>query len=242
MSETPKSAAQPQSPEAPPSSPPAGAACAGLTEKQKAAYDLKCEGKTIAEIAAIRGISKPVVSKTLQACYRKLGLSKAKRPRPNVETRNPDLAAAAIEAAADPWFDKRTEAIKAANQRLREAGIPDKLSEALVRRMRVKYAGAVYAARELRTAEITEMLGKKIDLCSFYLDDKVLAEASARDIMLGMTALIEKRQLLRGEPTAIISDAERKKLHELLPLVIDEARRRGLTVDGQVTAKTVEPA
>jgi hypothetical protein len=52
--------------------------------------------------------------------------------------------------------------------------------------------------------------------------------------------MIEKRQLLRGEPTQIISDAERKKLHELLPLAIAEAQRRGLTLDGQVTERIIE--
>jgi DNA-directed RNA polymerase specialized sigma24 family protein len=44
-----------------------------LTEKQRAVYELKMAGKKLEEIAAIRGISKPVVSKYLQACYRKLG-------------------------------------------------------------------------------------------------------------------------------------------------------------------------
>ena len=66
-----------------------------------------------------------------------------------------------------------------------------------------------------------------------------MAEASARDLMLGMSALVEKRQLLRGEPTQIISDLERKRLTELLPLLSFEMQRRGITYDGQVTQKVV---
>ena len=75
-----------------------------------------------------------------------------------------------------------------------------------------------------------------------FFDDKVMAEASARDIMLGIGVMIEKRNLLRGEPTAIISDHERKKLHELLPALIAESKRRGITVEGTVTTKTEERA
>jgi hypothetical protein len=40
--------------------------------------------------------------------------------------------------------------------------------------------------------------------------------------------LIEKRQLLSGAPTVIVSDLERKKLNELLPLLIAEGQRRGI--------------
>lgn len=217
---------------------PAGAA---LTLKQQAVYDMKCQGKKLHEIAHILGISRPVVSKTLCAVYRKLGLRKKDRPNltNGIEHSQPEVAAAAIDAAADPTAFTMKEAVERVNEQLKAAGLPAKVSESLIRRLRVKYANAVMATRELRTAEILEMLGKKIDLAAFYLDDKVMAEASARDIMLGLGVLIEKRNLLRGEPTAIVSDHERKKLHELLPLMIAEAQRRGLTVEGEVTAKEV---
>ncbi len=217
------------------------------TAKQQQAYDLRQAGKSRAEGAAIMGISKPVYSKTLQAAYRKLGIKFRGEPgsvtAKNTEIKNPELAAAAIEAAADPVAETQKAALERVNLQLKAAGLPDRVSDALLRRLRVKYADAVFASRELRTNEILEMLGKKIDLAAFYLDDKVMSEASARDIMLGLGVMIEKRNLLRGEPTAIISDHERKKLHELLPALLEEGRRRGaLTVEGQVTEKTVGPA
>jgi hypothetical protein len=220
-----------------------------LTAKQQTIYDLSRpvseggQGKKRHEVAAIMGISVPVVSKTLHAVYRKLGFQKRPgyQPRPGIEMREPEVAAAAIEAAADPWARSMNQAIEKANEQLKLAGLPEKVNVALVKRLRVKYANAVYAAKDLRTKEILEMLGRKIDLAAFYLDDKVMAEAPARDIMLGMTALIEKRNLLRGEPTQIISDHERAKIHELVPKLLEEARRRGLTVDGTVTEKVVEP-
>jgi len=237
-------AAQTPAPEHPSSSSGDGSAPADrrkLTEKQQRIFDMKMAGKTRAEIAAECGISQPVVSKTLQACYRKLGMKKGERPGIGAEFRQPEVAAAAIMAASDPWLDRKKEAIDAVNKQLQAAGLPAKVSESLVKRLASKYAGAVYATKELRTAEILEMLGKKIDLAAFYLDDKVMGEASARDIMLGMTALIEKRNLLRGEPTQIISDADRKKLHELMPALLAEAKRReAVTVDSK-TGEVVEP-
>lgn len=246
------SAAQPL-PTGTSSSPVVGAAQAVLTEKQRAIYDLLRpvaeggQGKTQPEAAALLGISRSVVNKTMQVVYRKLGVRKGKGhgdsgEKQSAEVRRPEVAAAAIEAAADPVALTQKEAIERVNEQLRAAGLPAKVSEALVRRLKVKYADSVFAARDLRSNEIIEMLGKKISLVAEYLDDKVVAEASARDLMLGLGVMIEKRNLLRGEPTAIISDHDRKKLHELAPALLAEINRRGLTVEGVVTGKTVEAA
>lgn len=234
------SAAQPPTKGTSSSSPAAGAALAvPLTAKQQLAYDLQQQGKSYDEAARLMGISKPVYSKTLVAARKKLGI-KAKRTT-GAEFKSPETAAAAIDAAADPVAETQRAAIDRVNEQLKAAGVPAQVSDALLRRMRTKYANAVFAARELRTNEILEMLGKKIDLAAFYLDDKVMSEASARDIMLGLGVLIEKRNLLRGEPTAIVSDHERKKLNELAPVLLAEIKRRGLTIEGQVTEKTVTP-
>lgn len=209
-----------------------------LTVKQQAAWDLKQAGRSNADAAAALGISPNVYSKMLVVCRKKLGLSGV-QPMKGVEHKNPELAAAAIEAASDPWHKTTKAAIDSVNNTLKQAGLPGRVTESLVKRLRVKYAGEVYEARNLQTKEILEMLGKKIDLCAFYLDDKVMAEASARDIMMGLTALVEKRNLLRGEPTAIVSDLERQKLNELAPALLAEIKRRGLTIPGEVTEKTI---
>ena len=217
-----------------------------FTAKQQRIWDLTRpvseggEGKTRKEAASILGISAPVVSKTLQACYRKIGTRKSKGSGMRaIEVANPEKAAALIDAATKPDAEFKLGRVRDA---LREAGLPPAASEALIRRLRTKFYGGITAVRNLKTQEILDLLGQKIHLALTYMDDKVMGEASFRDLALGTTAMIEKRQLLRGEPTQIISDAERAKLHELVPLLIQEAQRRGLTVDGQVTERTVEPA
>lgn len=214
-----------------------------LTARQLAIYDLVRDvkeggqGKTQAEAGAMLGISRPVVNKTMQVVYRKLGISKGKGhgisgEKTSLEAKKPEVAAVAIDSLADP-FGRVQEAMAA-------AGLPEKVSTAVLRRLRVKYSGAISEVKSLKTQEILDLLGKKIDMGLQYLDDKVFSEASARDIMLGLGVMIEKRQLLRGEPTQIISNDDRRKLHELLPALIAEGRRRGITVEGTVTEKTVE--
>ena len=87
--------------------------------------------------------------------------------------------------------------------------------------------------RDFKTQDLIRKLNERIELALEYMDEKVIAEASFRDLAMGTSALIEKRALLRGEPTVIMSDHERKKMHELLPVLIAEAKRRGLTLEGQ---------
>lgn len=214
-----------------------------LTAKQQAAYDLKLAGKSRAEMALILGISVPVVSKTLQAVYKKLGIkheqgySKESAEARRVENTSPEKAAAFIDAVTEPEdkWGKITRAYE-------EAGLPPSTARALLRRLQVKYANGTTPLRDLKTGELLQMVNKRLDLTLTFMDDATAAAASHRDLGLVAAALIEKRALLRGEPTQIISDHERKKLHELLPLAIAEVQRRGLTVPGIVTERTIEPA
>lgn len=212
-----------------------------FTAKQQAVWDLTRslgeggQGKTQEEAAGILGISKPVVNKTMQACYRKRGMRKgaglgAARA---IEMKSPEKAALVIDAMTDPLL-KVQEALAA-------AGLPEKVSSAVLRRLRVKFFGAVTEVKAFKTQELVRMCEEKLGMISQYLDDKVMAEASARDLGLMAGVLIEKRQLLRGEPTQIISNDDRKKLHELLPALIAEGQRRGITVQGQVLEKVIEP-
>lgn len=218
-----------------------------LTDKQRRIHDMTRpiaeggEGKTSAEIARELGISEPVVCKARGVIYRKLGISVAQSSAEGkvrggqmsaTENRRPEVAAAALFAATDVIADTQIEALDRINTELKAAGMPDKVSAALLRRLRNKYQGVVHQVRALKTGDIQKILEEKIDLAAFYLDDKVMSEANARDLGLILTAMTEKRQLLRGEPTAIISNLDREKLHALIPSMIAEARRRGVTVDG----------
>ena len=208
-----------------------------LTTKQQALWDLKEQGKTRPEIASELGVGKQYVSNTITVIRKKLGLpiSHGNGSEMNTtEVQRPEVAAAAIDAASDPTTKTQKEAIDRANQTLKDAGVPGKVSYALVRRMRVKYADVVTEKKRLTTNEILEAIDNEIGLVSSYIDDFVCAGANLRDLGLVKAALIEKRNLLRGEPTTIMSDAERKKLTDLLPALIEEGKRRGIIIEGTV--------
>lgn len=203
----------------------------GLTAKQQAIWDMHETGKSQTEGAALLGISVPVYHKGLAVCRKKLGLTFDKASRA-VENKNPERFAAIVDAATDPLM-KLQEAMEA-------NGVPDRAAQALLRRIRMKFFDTVTATKNLKKIELDEMIGQKIHLMLSYLDDKVAGEASARDLAMGISQLVEKQQLIRGEPTQIISDHERKKLNELAPLLMLEVQRRGLTID--VTPEVVSAA
>jgi len=208
-----------------------------LTRKQQALWALKEQGRTRPEIAAELGVGKQYVSNTITVIRKKLGVAKGWKNRQelhSVECLRPEVAAAAIDAASDPTTKTQKEAIDRVNQTLKDAGVPGKVTYALVRRMRVKYADVVTEKKRLTTNEILETIDKEIGLVSSYLDDFVCANANLRDLGLVKAALIEKRNLLKGEPTIIMSDAERAKLTDLLPLLIEEGKRRGIIIEGTV--------
>lgn len=208
-----------------------------LTARQQEIWDLfrpidqGGQGKKKQDIASMLEISVNVVSKTLTVIRKKLGVKASTSDGLKVEETNPAKAAAAIEAMTDPY--------QGIQDAMTASGLPEGTIRALMKRLRVKYQNVVSEVRNLQTGELSEIIGKKIHLLSLYLDDKVASEASARDLAMAMAQLTEKRQLLRGEPTAIVSDHERAKLNELLPALMREATRRGVTVEGQVTEKVV---
>lgn len=216
-----------------------------LTARQQEIWDMRLpveeggRGLGRVEIAAILGISVNVVSKALTVIRGKLGIknadAKAKQEK-STEFKDPERFAAITDAVTEP------EALVKLKDALKDAGIPGKSADAYIARLRRRYPGVLGASRALKTAEITDLLSTKIHMALTAMDEHVVQEASFRDLALGATAMIEKRQLLRGEPTQIISDADRKKLHELMPELMKEAGRRGITIDGQVTEKTVSPA
>lgn len=210
-----------------------------LTENQTLILTLKREGKTSKEIAATLGCSPNVIRNALNKIYAKIGMKGglhraaiSKESTSNLtELKRPEQAAAFIDAVTDPFARIA--------QAMRETGLPPSTAEALLRRLRTRYRPVNAALRDLKTADLIRMLNERITLALEYIDEKVIAEASFRDLSLGTSALIEKRNLLRGEPTVVVDFNQRKKLNELMPAMIAEARRRGLTLEGNYR---VEPA
>ena len=85
-------------------------------------------------------------------------------------------------------------------------------------------------SNNLTTEVILKTLDEKIALVFHYMDDDHFQEASLATLMKALTILVDKRQLLRGEPTTIVSTEDRRSLTKLMPLMIQEAERRGMAI------------
>lgn len=199
-----------------------------LTAKQTQILELKRAGRINRDIGFEMGCSENVIRKQLTSIYRKLG-TKGGTPelskRTLTEQVKPEQAAALMDTATDP-FANIARAIE-------ESGLPVSTGEAFLRRLRTRYGKVPLVVRDLKTADLIRKINERIDLALEYMDENVVASASYRDLAMGTSALIEKRQLLSGAPTQIISDHERKTLHESLPLLLAEMQRRGITIDGE---------
>lgn len=98
--------------------------------------------------------------------------------------------------------------------------------------------------RLVRTKEVSkqELLEKVSNLSVRLLDSITDADIDRADLKskaISAAIMIDKRQILRGEPTTIIQIEDRRKLHELLPLLKQEMERRSLEID--VTPIDSEP-
>ena len=201
-----------------------------LPAQQARIWELKRAGKTNKEIAAAVDCSENVVRKQLTTIYRKLGIKGGRddlSKRSLTEVRQPEQAAALIDAATDP-FANIVDAIRA-------SGLPESTGQALLRRLRAKFHLAGDQIRAIKTADMIRLLEEKIHLGFQFLDEKAAADASWRDLTVGISAMIEKHQLLSGKPTAVYDFNTRKKLEVLIPEFLAEARRRGITVEGEFT-------
>ncbi len=142
------------------------------------------------------------------------------------EVITPENRAEVLDRASDPWGNL----MKAA----KSCGLNPSATEKLIRRMQ-KFDPVIKAARQIKTEHLQEMLDEKAYLALAHMDEVTFAKADLAT--LGKTAgvLIDKRQLLRGEPTQIMGHNDRKKLDDIAGLLLKEAQRRGVVVDAEYT-------
>ncbi len=132
-----------------------------------------------------------------------------------------------LEAEGDPFAT-----LQAAGK---AAGLKDSVVQGLMRRLRAQYGEVTAELKNLHSGQIAQMLTDKATMALGYIDEFSLAQSSAKDCAIIVGILLEKRQLLRGEPTQIISTEERQGLDELSKALIQESGRRGLTIDMEPT-------
>jgi hypothetical protein len=167
------------------------------------------------------------MSTTKRTSGRKPGKLKEKLPkRSETEMTSPsseeEALVTALDACADPYKSLATVAA--------EAGIPESAIKRLVDRIKSKFQPVISEMKTVQTSELTRMLDDRAYRALSYLDDFALSAASAKDLAIVAGIMLEKRQLLRGEPTHILSQTERASMNELGQMLMKELSRRKIDV------------
>ena len=114
----------------------------------------------------------------------------------------------------------------------KDCGLKPAIVTALIRRLEASLAPVLEEGKRYTVAELSVQLEKKIALTLAYMDDLAMSQASFKDLSIGLNVLIEKHQLVNNKPTMIVDQNTRSQLVELTPLLLAEAKRRGVTLDG----------
>lgn len=88
--------------------------------------------------------------------------------------------------------------------------------------------------RKVTNKGLLDLVDDRLHRTISAIDDFSIEDASLRDKAYAGDRLFNMRQLIKGEPTQIVSSADRAKLNELLPMLMREAQRRGIIIEGQV--------
>lgn len=149
-----------------------------------------------------------------------------------LEARRPDMAVELIETMVE-GVGTPAERKKAFMALAKRMDLPVEAARVIYDRFANKYRVVVDGLRKASTVDILALLDHCIRDVMESLASEDWSKVGARDKAVIGGILIDKRQLLSGEPTAIISVDDRRSIEELSKAFVYEAKRRGLVHDLQ---------
>lgn len=201
---------------------------------RKAVYDLRANGNTLPEIVKITGKSLAMVKRALKIAVEDDGLPPLDMPAGTAyEHKNPEKAGEMIAEAAliDTGSEHEKAKLKALREAMKDAGLPPGTIAGFMKRLRTTFAPVMAEAGRLTTAELIKQLEQKMVMTLGYMDEFAVSQAGFKDLSIAMKIFIENHQLLSGKPTMILDHTTRQTVNQLLPQLVAEANRRGLTID-----------
>ncbi len=114
-------------------------------------------------------------------------------------------------------------------ERFKAAGIACGYDASVMDRLAARCQGGLPSSRgrvRLDDKELVAVIDDRLALVLDYFDHHALAKMSGEKLMIAAGILIDKRQILRGEPTAITTFQDMRKLDEFLEDVSKELKRR----------------
>ena len=110
----------------------------------------------------------------------------------------------------------------------RRLGFPPRTAVELEKRLQTRYLPLLKEVEKTTTKSLLQKIDKALPLILDRMSDKdLLKDITLRDAAVAAGVLIEKRQLLMGEPTQIMTFEERKSINELGPALLIELEKRG---------------
>jgi len=203
-----------------------------LTLKQQTAWNEREKGLTFLEISEIMGVRPQQVWKYHHDAKKKMEAKAAEErrqrlmPGPHaIENKHPEAAAKIIDKVLSPEQYRKIDDLAA------EVGLHKSTVDALKKRLEFRYLPVGIELGRIRTEQFAEGIDGYANWILNSVDECDLLKASLKDKISAFCMLIDRRQLLSGEPTQILSINERKDINDLMPLLVAEATRRGLTID-----------
>ena len=118
--------------------------------------------------------------------------------------------------------------------RFKAAGIACGYDSSTMERLAARCQGKPLSAKarvRLDDVELLAVIDDRLTQVLEYLDHHALSKMDGRNLMVAAGILIDKRQLLSGQPTAITKFEDMRKLDDFLEDVAKELKRRGELVD-----------
>ena len=113
----------------------------------------------------------------------------------------------------------------------REVGIDPKVATRMAKELEGELMPLKRAIEDVRIEDLTKRFGTlSRDAVDAITPDKLLV-SNARDLAIIAGVAVDKFQLLRGQPTQRMEIGDRRKLNEVLELIVKEAKRRGVEID-----------
>lgn len=203
----------------------------GLTNKQRTSHEMRTAGRTWEEIGTALGVSSQMAAK-LAARAESNGLpallKKFEGGEGLFKPKEREFGERGERDGAEAQFDPTVFA-----QMARAAGVPLKVAQALARRIEAQFGVVKEDLKKMSLAEQVVRTTEKAQMLLAHIDEVSAAGAGVKDLSIAYGVLVDKAQLLGGKPTQVFDFNLRAKLEVLMPQFLAEARRRGVTVEGQ---------
>ncbi len=141
-----------------------------------------------------------------------------------LEQTDRDDVAEAIVVASDPGITNF-------NRAARESGLNPNLANKIKKKLDRELLPVKLAVQEVKTSQLLGLTADRAWRILDSISQKDIDDAKLRDKAVAAAILLEKRQLLSGEPTHLIGVQDRRHLGDLTKALMLEAQRRGITID-----------